>query len=116
MKRTILKSSIDELETLLQKEYIRLSDKLVSYLLDLYISILGENGTPLHSHLYSYNRYYEMLNKVQNEVLKLGLKENRLFDDRLIKLYEDNCKIIGKQFNLATDIRTRDVLSIVKTD
>ena len=116
IKRTILKSSIDELETILKKEYLRLSDKLVSYLLDLYISILGEDGKPLHSHLYQYNKYYEMLNKVQNELMQLGLKENRIFDDRLINLYEENCKILNKQFNLAIDIRTKDVLSIVKTD
>lgn len=116
MKRTILKSSIDELETILKSEYLRLSDKLMSYLLDLYIGILGEDGKPLHSHLYQFNKYYEMLGKVQQELTKLGIKENRLFDDRLTKLYEDNCTILNKQFNLATDIRTRDVLSIVKTD
>ena len=116
MKRTILNISIDELETMLQKEYLRLSDKLVSYLLELYVSILGEDGKPLHSHLYQFNKYYEMLGKVQQELTKLGIKENRLFDERLVKLYEDNCTILNKQFNLATDIRTRDVLSIVKTD
>ena len=33
-----------------------------------------------------------------------------------MKLYKDNCEIIGKQFNLGSDIRTRDVLSIVKVD
>ena len=57
-----------------------------------------------------------MLNKVQSELASLGVKENRLFDERLVKLYKDNCEIIGKQFSLANDIRTKDVLSIVKTD
>jgi len=116
MKRTLLNISIDELEKILQKEYLRLSDKLMSYLLELYVSILGENGEPLHSHLYQFNKYYEMLNKVQEELTKLGIRENRIFDDRLVKLYEDNSQIIGKQFNLGSDIRTRDVISIVKVD
>ena len=88
----------------------------MSYLLELYVSILGENGEPLHSHLYQFNKYYEMLNKVQEELTKLGIRENRIFDDRLVKLYEDNSQIIGKQFNLGSDIRTRDVISIVKVD
>lgn len=116
MKRKILNKSIDELEKILQKEYLRLSDKLMSYLLNLYIDIIDEGDTPLHSHLYQYNKYYEMLNKVQDELTKLGIKENRIFDDRLVHLYEDNCKIIEDQFNLANDIRQKDVLSIVKTD
>ena len=67
IKRTLLNRSIDELETILQREYLKLSDKLMSYLLDLYVSILGEGGTPLHSHLYQFNKYYEMLNKIQTE-------------------------------------------------
>ena len=116
IKKTILNKSIDELETILQKEYLRLSDKLMSYLLELYISILGEDGKPLHSHLYQFNKYYDMLNKVQDELLQLGIRENRIFDDRLVNLYKENCRILEKQFNLATDIRTKDVLSIVKTD
>ena len=115
IKRTLLNKSIDELEKILQSEYLRLSDKLVSYLLDLYVQIIAEE-VPLHSHLYSFNKYYEMLNKVQSELASLGVKENRLFDERLVKLYKDNCEIIGKQFSLANDIRTKDVLSIVKTD
>ena len=115
IKRTLLNKSIDELEKVLQSEYLRLSDKLVSYLLDLYVQIIAEE-VPLHSHLYSFNKYYEMLNKVQSELASLGIKENRLFDERLVKLYKENCEIIGKQFSLANDIRTKDVLSIVKTD
>ncbi len=115
IKRTLLNKSIDELETILQSEYLKLSDKLVSYLLDLYVQIIAEE-VPLHSHLYSFNKYYEMLNKVQSELASLGIKENKLFDERLVKLYKDNCLEIGKQFHLGTDIRTRDVLSIVKTD
>ena len=77
MKRTLLNRSIDELETILQREYLKLSDKLMSYLLELYVSILGEGGVPLHSHLYQFNKYYEMLNKVQDELMKLGLRENK---------------------------------------
>lgn len=116
IKKRLLKSSIDELETLLKKEYLKLSDKLMSYLLDLYVSILGEDGKPLHSHLYQYNKYYEMLGKIQNELMKLGIKENKLFDDRLTNLYEENSEIIDKQFNLSSSLRTKDIISIVKTD
>lgn len=116
IKRTILNKSIDELEKILQREYLRLSDRLRSYLLEIYVIILGEEGNPLHSHLYQFNRYYEMLNKIQTELTNLGIQENRIFDDRLTQLYKDNCEIIGKQFNLANDIRTKDLISIVKTD
>lgn len=116
MKRTILDSSIDEINKVLQKEYLKLSDTLLNYLMDIYITILGEDGKPLKSHLYQYNRYYEMLNKIQQELSKLGVKENRIFDDRLVDLYRKNSEIIGKQFNLGSNLRTNDILSIVKTD
>ena len=116
MKRTILDSSIDEINKVLQKEYLKLSDTLLNYLMDIYITILGEDGKPLKSHLYQYNRYYEMLNKIQQELSKLGVKENRIFDDRLVDLYRKNSEIIGEQFNLGSNLRTNDILSIVKTD
>lgn len=116
MKRTILDSSIDEINKVLQKEYLKLSDTLLNYLMDIYITILGEDGKPLKSHLYQYNRYYEMLNKIQQELSKLGVKENRIFDDRLVDLYKKNSEIIGEQFNLGSNLRTNDILSIVKTD
>lgn len=87
----------------------------MSYLMDLYISILDE-GVPLHSHLYQFNRYYEMVNKIQTELTTLGIRENRLFDERLTKLYQDNIELLGEQLDLSSYVRTQDLLNLVKRD
>lgn len=115
IKRTLLNKSIDELEKAVQNEYLRLVEKLMSYLMDLYISILDE-GVPLHSHLYQFNRYYEMVNKIQTELTTLGIRENMLFDERLTKLYQDNIELLGEQLDLSSYVRTQDLLSLVKRD
>lgn len=116
LSRKLLEVSVDELERILLREYQKLSDKLMSYITDLYISITDPNGVPLNSKLYQYNKYYDLLNKIQEEMTKLGLKENKTFDKKLVELYEKNTQILDKQFNLASNLRSEDVLAICKED
>lgn len=116
MKRTLLDKSIDEINKVLQQEYLKLSDKLIGYLLELYVQILGEDGKPLHSHLYQYNRYYEMLGKIQQELASFGIKEKKIFDTRLTDLYLKNSEVIGEQFNLGTYINKAEVENIIRRD
>ena len=116
MKRTLLDKSIDEINKVLQQEYLKLSDKLIGYLLELYVQILGEDGKPLHSHLYQYNRYYEMLGKIQQELASFGIKEKKIFDTRLTDLYLKNSEVIGEQFNLGTYINRAEVENIIRRD
>lgn len=116
MKRNLLNKSIDEINKVLQQEYLKLSDKLIGYLLEIYVQILDEGGNPLHSHLYQYNRYYDMLNKIQNELAQLGIVEKRIFDERLTDLYLKNTEVIGEQFNLGTYINKAEVQNIIRRD
>ena len=115
-RHKLLELSTEELEEILKKEYLKLSDKLMSYILDLYMSILNEEGIPLNSHLYQFNKYYDLLNKVQDELTKLGIKENKVMEDKLVNLYEQNTKMLDQQFNLATDLRTKDIIDICRRD
>jgi len=116
MKRNLLNLSIDEINKVLKKEYLRLSDKLISYLMELYAQIIAEGTDALHSHLYSYNRYYDMVNKIQEELAKLGIKENKIFDERLTELYLKNSKVIGEQFHLGTYINRSEIINIIRRD
>lgn len=116
MKRNLLNSSIDELNKVLQREYKKLADKLISYLVQLYAQIIAEGPTALHSHLYSYNRYYEMLNKIQSELVAFGSKENKIFEDHLTKLYQDNLEVIGEQFPAGTYINKAELETIIRRD
>lgn len=116
MKRNLLNLSIDEINKILKKEYLKLSDKLISYLMELYVQIIAEGTDALHSHLYSYNRYYDMVNKIQEELAKLGIKENRIFDERLTELYLKNSEVIGEQFHLGTYINKSEIINIIKRD
>lgn len=116
MKRNLLNLSIDEINKVLKKEYLRLSDKLISYLMELYAQIIAEGTDALHSHLYSYNRYYDMVNKIQEELAKLGIKENKIFDERLTELYLKNSEVIGEQFHLGTYINRSEIINIIRRD
>lgn len=116
MKRNLLNLSIDELNKVLQKEYLKLAEKLISYLLELYVQIIEEGTDALHSHLYSYNRYYEMLGKIEQELAKFGIKENKIFDERLTDLYQRNSEVIGESFHLGTYINKEEIKNIIRRD
>lgn len=116
MKRNLLNKSIDEINKVLQREYIKVSERLIGYLLEMYVQIIGEGTTPLHSHLYQYNRYYEILNKIQKELADLGIRENKILDTRLTELYLRNTEVIGEQFNLGTYINRLEIQNIIRRD
>ena len=116
MKRTLLDKSIDEINVLLQREYLKLSKKLIDKLMEMYAQIVIEGADALHSHLYSYNKYYEVLNKIQKELMALGSKENIIFNDCLTKLYQDNLEVIGEQFPAGTYINKAELETIIKRD
>jgi hypothetical protein len=59
----------------LAKEYNRLFQKTKRDLLDLYYDITETADEVLVSDLYKFNRYYDLLNNLNAELVKLGEKE-----------------------------------------
>ena len=95
-----LTKSINTIDKDLQRIYKRAYENLSIELKRLYWEILEAEGEVLPSHLYQYNRYYILMNKIQDELIKLGNTEQRYFERELTGVYEYNRKLINPLFNV----------------
>lgn len=112
-KRTnLLDGAIANTEQVIYKEYTRIARQLELKLRALYQDI-EDDGDPILSHLYNYNRYYDLLNLIQNELTKLGQYEKRVLEDNLIKLYIDNANIISNYGNNFTPFLDKEMVKEV---
>lgn len=112
-KRTnLLDGAIANTEQTIYKEYTRIARQLELKLRALYQDI-EDDGDPLLSHLYNYNRYYDLLNLIQDELVKLGQYEKRVLEDNLIKLYIDNANIISNYGNNFTPFLDKNMVKEV---
>lgn len=62
--------------------------------------------------LYSYNKYYDMLNDLRQQMNDLGIKEYRIMDRKLQQMYRQNRGIVGKQLGITTRVDRNKVLAI----
>lgn len=92
-------STLGVAEKQLAAEYRRVFKKTQSELLTLYNELVNEKGEILVSDLFRFNRYYELLNELQQSLYKLGIKEEILYEKIFADYYKENCKIIGNQFH-----------------
>lgn len=112
-KRTnLLDGAIANTEQVIYKEYTKIARQLELKLRALYQDI-EDDGDPILSHLYNYNRYYDLLNLIQNELTKLGQYEKRVLEDNLIKLYIDNANIISNYGNNFTPFLDKEMVKEV---
>ena len=89
----------------LERCYHSSMDRLLNEIARLYDEIVNDTeGKVLVSHLYQYNRYYELLNKINTELRRLGLQEKHFFQTQLEKVYVENQVIIGTSFSLSSEI------------
>ena len=92
-------STLGVAEKQLADEYRRVFKKTQNELLTLYNELVNEKGEILVSDLFRFNRYYELLNELQQSLYKLGIKEEILYERIFADYYKENCKIIGNQFH-----------------
>ena len=115
-QRKLLNQSVDELNTLLLNAYNNAYQEIYTLLVDTYAKIIDEDGKPLQSHLYQYNRYYNIEKKLQSIIRRLGGIEEKELGRHLTQMYEDNAKIISHQFGLQDHIDEEHVETLLKTD
>ena len=113
----LLNKSIKQTELELIKNYKRVRETILAKIEKLYAIIQkeAEDGTPLLSHLYSYNRYYELFNEVEAELSALGETENKILEKNLTNLYNLNSKEVGKQLGLQSQINKDQVRRAVNS-
>ena len=94
-----LTSSIDQLNTELARCYRKAYERIYQELEKLYLEIMKSTDKVLISHLYQYNRYYEIMNLIEQEAIRLGKQEESLFRTELTGIYEFNRKLLDPSFN-----------------
>lgn len=115
-QKKLYDQTLDELNRLIIIDLEKAFKVIYADMIDMYNKILGEDGKPLKSHLYTYNRYYNLVKKIQKELADLGSKEDKYIGDYLTQMYEDNAKIIGEQFNLSSHIDMERIKELCMTD
>lgn len=98
-KRTkLLDDKIADTEKVIYNKYLQISKRLEAKLRNLYQDIQDDGGMVL-THLYQYNRYYDLMNAIQNELTDLGQYEKKILQQDLIELYKANSLIINNYGN-----------------
>ena len=104
-RKYALDRAIEILNEELRRCYSKSQERIINEMMKLYLEIMEDNeGKVLVSHLYQYNRYYELLNKITVELNKLGFTEKNIFENEFKRLYVQNQVTIGASFNLSSEI------------
>ena len=86
-----------ELNNLVYKACKSVYNRLLRDIKLLYAE-LAANAQLSISHLYQYNKYYNLLNTIEQELNKLSQQKISFFEKKLEDMYKKNAKIIGKEF------------------
>lgn len=115
-QRKLLNHLTNELEEALKNEYDIVYGRLYEELLKLYNKIIDEDGKPLLSHLYEFDRYYKVAKLLQDKIKTLGKFEEKEFTKELTKMYKDNSSLLKGEFHLSTDIDEETIKQVLNTD
>lgn len=106
-KEEFIDKFFDEIMILLSEDYQKTFDSLESKLTTIYLKIQDElsNGEkPLVSHLYQYNKYYETLDSISNELRKLEGKEYKVIEKEFTDFYQFTNKDLDNEFPLSVNV------------
>lgn len=70
-------------------------------------------GNVLASHQFSYNKYYEQLQDIQEEMQRLGIQEERIMNTDFSKYYTNNSNLVGEQLGIANKVDPERVKQVV---
>ena len=115
MRDELYNKHLHKAERQLAKEYNRLFQKTKRDLLDLYYDITETADEVLVSDLYKFNRYYDLLNNLNTELVKLGEKEIAITELALGQLYERNCKLIDRELGFNSKIVPEKIATAISS-
>lgn len=96
--------TVTELDTELGRQYLRVSKDLKRLFLSTIEELKGRDGVIEPSDLYRSDRYYKLMNQVNDELSKLALKQEKALESNLVTVYEEQSLIeadlLGDKFGL----------------
>lgn len=100
--------TVKDLDTELGKQYLRVSEKLKKEFLLTIEELKNKEGVIQPSDLYKSDRYYRLMNQVNEELSNLALKQNKAFENAMPKVYEEQSlienSVLGDKFGLYSTV------------
>lgn len=113
-RRKVLDDNILDVEAQLYKMYKSTSKRIINEITALYTKIISNNETPSLNDLYQFNRYYELLADIQEELKVLTGKEEISITKKLTNLYVETSKLATNSIGLNTSIDKKVAESAIK--
>ena len=99
-------SHAQALDEAMAKAYTASAKRIIRQIKELYLEILAakKDGTLLISDLYRYKKFYDTINELNAELVRLGYKSIDIIEPELIKMYQENAKVLQEHFGFGADI------------
>lgn len=109
--------TVTELDTELGRQYLRVSKILKREFLSTIEELRNKDGVIMPSDLYKSDRYYRLMNQVNEELSKLALKQNKALENRFMDVYEEQSLIekntLGDRFGLYATVDREAAKTVV---
>ena len=113
-REALLDKSMEEMYKELRKVYIEIAEKLMDKLDKLFLEMQAKGQeNVLASHQFSYNKYYEQLRDIQEQMRELGMAEEKIMNADFTKYYVNNSNLLGEQLGIANRVKKEDVVKTV---
>lgn len=100
--------TVTDLDKELGKQYLRVSEKLKREFLSTIEELKSKEGVIQPSDLYRSDRYYRLMNQVNEELSNLALKQSKAFENAMPKVYEEQSiienRVLGDKFGLYSTV------------
>lgn len=95
-------TTLERAQKQLAREYKRAFQETLTKVNGIYYQLLekSRNGTILASDLYSYDKYYKLLNELNDKCSQLGVHERQIIENKLTNMYKQCSSTVGKAFNV----------------
>ena len=109
--------TVTELDTELGRQYLRVSKILKREFLSTIEELRNKDGVIMPSDLYKSDRYYRLMNQVNEELSKLALKQNKALENRFMDVYEEQSliekNVLGDRFGLYATVDREAAKTVV---
>lgn len=109
-RENLLNHFIGATEKELVKQYRRSYAAIEKEMIGLYDEMRADSI----SDLYSFNRYYTMLNFIQERLTQLGIKEQSIFSKQFTDLYNRNADLIGSQIDFVIGLDEQAARKVIE--
>lgn len=115
MRDAIFDREVKIAETAIAKRYRQLFSSTSGQLRELYDEIENPDGLKLASDIYQYNKYYQLLNSLQHNLLSIGSKEISTIEKSMVQLYKTTSQLVADEIGYNFISNEERVIKVMKS-